>query len=52
MPHAIEMKDGKILTPFGIRDLLEAMSDYNKKVWYFKYASATKCAEQVVEDER
>ena len=24
MPHAIEMKDGKILTPFGIRDLLEA----------------------------
>ena len=28
MPHAIEMKDGKLLTPFGIRDLLEAMSDY------------------------
>lgn len=28
MPHAIEMKDGKILTPFGIRDLLEAVSDY------------------------
>ena len=27
MPHAIEMKDGKILTPFGIRDLLEAVSD-------------------------
>ena len=23
-----EMKDGKILTPFGIRDLLEAVSDY------------------------
>jgi len=29
MPHAIEMKDGKILTPFGIRDLLEAVSDYD-----------------------
>ena len=28
MSHAIEMKDGKILTPFGIRDLLEAVSDY------------------------
>lgn len=28
MPHAIEMKDGKILTPFSIRDLLEAVSDY------------------------
>lgn len=28
MPHAIEMRDGKILTPFGIRDLLEAVSDY------------------------
>ena len=28
MPHAIEMTDGKILTPFGIRDLLEAVSDY------------------------
>lgn len=28
MPHAIEMKDGKILTPFGIRDLLESVSDY------------------------
>lgn len=28
MPHAIEMKDGKILTPFGIKDLLEAVSDY------------------------
>lgn len=28
MPNAIEMKDGKLLTPFGIRDLLEAMSDY------------------------
>ena len=28
MPHAIEMKDGKILTPFGIRNLLEAVSDY------------------------
>lgn len=28
MPHAIEMKDGKLLTPFGIRDLLKAVSDY------------------------
>ena len=28
MPHAIEMKDGKIMTPFGIKDLLEAVSDY------------------------
>ena len=28
MPHALEMKDGKLLTPFGIRDLLEAVSDY------------------------
>lgn len=28
MPHAIEMKDGKLLTPFGIRDLLEVVSDY------------------------
>ena len=28
MPHAIEMKEGKLLTPFGIRDLLEAVSDY------------------------
>lgn len=28
MPHAIEMKDGKLLTPFDIRDLLEAVSDY------------------------
>ena len=28
MPHAIEMKDGKLLTPFGIRNLLEAVSDY------------------------
>ena len=28
MPHAIEKKDGKILTPFGIRDLLDAVQDY------------------------
>ena len=27
MPHAIELKDGKILTPFGIRDLLDAVQD-------------------------
>lgn len=28
MPHAIELKDGKILTPFGIRDLLDAVQDH------------------------
>ena len=28
MPHAIELRDGKILTPFGIRDLLDAVQDY------------------------
>lgn len=28
MPHAIELKDGKILTLFGIRDLLDAVQDY------------------------
>ena len=28
MPHVLKMKDGKLLTPFGIRDLLEAVSDY------------------------
>lgn len=28
MPHAIELKDGKIQTPFGIRDLLDAVQDY------------------------
>ena len=28
MPHAIEMKDGKILTPFGIKDMLDAVQDY------------------------
>lgn len=28
MPHAIELKDGKLLTPFGIRDLLDAVQDY------------------------
>lgn len=28
MPHAIELKDGKIMTPFGIRDLLDAVQDY------------------------
>ena len=33
MPHAIEMKDGKLLTPFGIRDLLEAVSDYAARNW-------------------
>ena len=28
MPHAIEMKDGKILTPFDIKDMLDAVQDY------------------------
>ena len=28
MPHAIEMKDGKILTPFGIKGMLDAVQDY------------------------
>lgn len=28
MPHVLKMKDGKLLTPFGIRDLLEAVEDY------------------------
>ena len=33
---------------YGIIDLCRR---YNKKVRYFKYASAAKCAEQVIEDE-
>ena len=28
MPHVLEMKDGKLLTPFGIRDLLDAVEDF------------------------
>ena len=28
MPHSIEMKDVKILTPFGIKDMLDAVQDY------------------------
>ena len=28
MPHIIELKDGKLLTPFGIRDLLDVVQDY------------------------
>lgn len=28
MPHALKMKDGKLLTPFGIRDLLDAVEYY------------------------
>ena len=28
MPHVLIMKDGKLLTPFGIRDLLDAVEDY------------------------
>ena len=34
---------------YGIIDLYRR---YHKKVRYFKYASAAKCAEQVVEDEK
>ena len=28
MPHVLKMKDGKLLTPFDIRDLLDAAQDY------------------------
>lgn len=28
MPHVLKMKDGKLLTLFGIRDLLDAVEDY------------------------
>ena len=28
MPHVLKMKDGKLLTSFGIRDLLDAVQDY------------------------
>ena len=28
MPHVLKMKDGKLLTPFGIRNLLDAVEDY------------------------
>ena len=28
MPHVLKMKDGKLLTPFDIHDLLEAVADY------------------------
>ena len=28
MSHVLKMKDGKLLTPFGIRDLLDAVQDY------------------------
>ena len=28
MPHVLKMKDGKLRTPFGIRDLLDAVQDY------------------------
>ena len=28
MPHSIALIDGSILTPFGIRDLLDAVEDY------------------------
>lgn len=35
MPHVLKMKDGKLLTPFGIRDLLDAVQDYHqyKCIW-------------------
>ena len=32
MPHVLKMKDGKLLTPFGIRDLLDAVQDYGKRI--------------------
>lgn len=28
MPHVLKMKDGKLLTPFGIQDLLDAVENY------------------------
>lgn len=28
MPHSIELKDGKLLTPFSVGDVLEAVEDY------------------------
>lgn len=28
MPYVLKMKDGKLLTPFSIRDLLDAVEDY------------------------
>ena len=28
MPHSIELVDGSILTPFGFRDLMDAVRDY------------------------
>lgn len=28
MPHSIELKDGKLLTPFSVDDVLEAVEDY------------------------
>lgn len=28
MPHVLKMKDGKLLTPFGIRELLDVVQDY------------------------
>ena len=31
MPHVLKMKDGKLLTPFGIRDLLDAVQDYARE---------------------
>lgn len=28
MPHIMELKDGKLLTPFELRDVLDAVEDY------------------------
>lgn len=28
MPHVLKMKDGKLLPPFGLGDLLDAVQDY------------------------
>lgn len=32
MPHVLKMKDGKLLTPFGIRDLLDAGEELRRKI--------------------
>lgn len=28
MPHILKLKDGKLITPFGLRDVLEIVEDY------------------------
>ena len=38
MPHVLKMKDGKLLTTFGIRDLLDAVQDYageDQRAWKY-----------------